>query len=210
MPGGPKNRGRGTGLDDDPGIHDVHPVGDLRHHAQVVGDIEQRHAAGVLQPVHQAQNLGLDGYIQGGGRLVGNDQLGAACQGHGDHRPLALATAQLVRVVRQPLLRRFDADVAEQLQTALPDLGLGQRQVDPQRLGDLLADGEHRVQRRQGLLEDHSDAAPADGLQGRVVSIEQVLAAEAHPASGDLSRRTGNKAQQGQGRHGLTATRFSD
>ena len=34
--------------------------------------------------------------------------------------------------------------------------------MDPQRLGHLLADGEHRIERAHRLLEDHADAGAAD------------------------------------------------
>jgi hypothetical protein len=60
--------------------------------------------------------------------------------------------------------------------------------VQAQRLGDLVADGVQRVQRRHRLLEDHADAVAAQRAQAASSSVGQLLAVEAdRPA--DLARR---------------------
>ncbi len=92
-------------LGDDAGIHDTYAVGDLGDHAQVMGDIQNRHRALFLDGVQQAQNLGLYGDIQRGGGLIGDDQVRAAGQGHGDHDALALPAAELMGVVTEALGR---------------------------------------------------------------------------------------------------------
>ena len=55
----------------------------------------------LLQLLDQLQDAGLDGDVQVAGGLVGDDQLGAAGEGHGDDDPLPLAAGQLVRVLAQ-------------------------------------------------------------------------------------------------------------
>ena len=75
-------------LHDAAGVDDAHAVADLRHDAQVVGDHEHGGAVLPLELLHHVQHLGLDGHIQGGGGLVGNEQLRVADEGHGDNHPL--------------------------------------------------------------------------------------------------------------------------
>ena len=48
---------------------------------------------------HEVQDLGLDRDVEGGGRLVGDEQLRVAGERHGDHHPLPHAAGELVRVV---------------------------------------------------------------------------------------------------------------
>src|SRR3712207_9198031 len=47
-----------------------------------------------------------DGDVEGGGRLVGDEQVGLAGDRHGDHRPLPHAAGELVRVHVDPLDRK--------------------------------------------------------------------------------------------------------
>ena len=70
-------------------------VGDDR---QVVADEQQRHAALAHQAVEQLEDLGLGGDVERGRRLVGDQQLRAAGERHGDGDALALAARDLVRI----------------------------------------------------------------------------------------------------------------
>ena len=63
----------------------------------------------------QLEDLGLDRDVEGGGRLVGEQQRRAARQRDRDHHALAHAARQLVRVLIEPSLGLGDADVAQQL-----------------------------------------------------------------------------------------------
>ena len=65
-------------LDDLAGVHDRHAVRHLRDDAEVVGDQQQRHAALGLQLRQQVEDLRLDGDVERGGRLVGDQHLGLA------------------------------------------------------------------------------------------------------------------------------------
>ena len=65
----------------------------------------------------------------------------------------------------------------------------GSAVVRAHRLGDLVADGEHRVQAGHRLLEDHRDAVAADVAHPREREIEQVLPVEYDLAGGDAPRR---------------------
>src|SRR5258705_9873426 len=77
-----------------------------------------------------------------------------------------------------------------------------------QRLGDLLADGDARVQRRHRFLEDHGDAGAAHALPRRLAPAEKLGALEAYAAGDAAGRRY--QAEQGQRRHRLAAAALAD
>ena len=108
----PRPRAR---LDDAAGVHHQHPVGDLGHHAHVVGDEHDRRAVLAPQPPQQVEDLRLHGDVERGRRLVGDQQRGVAGQRHGDHRALAHPAGELVRVAVDAPRGVGDADLAQQL-----------------------------------------------------------------------------------------------
>ena len=62
-------------LHDPPQVHDRDVVTDVGHDIEVVGDEEIGQPESFLQVLQQVDDLGLDGNIQGGDRLVGDDQI---------------------------------------------------------------------------------------------------------------------------------------
>ena len=108
-----------------------------------------------------------------------------------------------------PLRRIRDADRAQQLDH--PDRHLIARAalVDPNRLGDLLADRHHRIQRGLGLLKDHGHAAAAHPAHLGLGQTRQIGLAEPHGPGRDASRGR-QQPHQGQGGHGFAATRFAE
>ena len=174
-------------LHDPARVHHVDPVGVAGHDAEVVGDDEHRDAELAGQVLQQLQDLGLDGHVERRGGLVGEDERRVAGQRHGDHDPLAHAAAELVRVLAKPPLRVRDPHQREDLRRPGPGLGGCHLEVDLQGLGDLPADGQHRVQRGHGLLEDHGDLAPPDaahlvlGEREEIPPLEEDLAADDPP-----------------------------
>ena len=84
-------------LDDPAGVHHRQRVAHLGDDAEVVGDEDQRHAGLLLDVLEQVEILGLDGDIEVGGGLVGNDQLGSAGKRDGADDALAHAAAHLMR-----------------------------------------------------------------------------------------------------------------
>ena len=71
-----------------------------------------------LEAADQIKHLRLNGDVERGGRLVGDQQLWIAGQRNGDHRALAHAAGKLVRIVVHALFGRRDLDVPQQLDGA--------------------------------------------------------------------------------------------
>ena len=116
-------------LDDAPGVHYHYLIGHFSHHTEVMGDQDDGGAIFLLQCVHQIQDLGLDGDVERGGRLVGNQQARFAGQCHRNHGALAHATGQLVRVFVKALLGRRYAHLGQHLNSPLSRLRTTQRAV---------------------------------------------------------------------------------
>ncbi len=89
---------RGALLDDLALVHDRDPVGDVADDADVVGDEDVGEAELLLEVVEQVDDLSADRDVEGGDRLVGDDQLRVQRQRPGDPDPLPLAAGELVRV----------------------------------------------------------------------------------------------------------------
>ena len=68
--------------------------------------------------LQQCQHLRLDRHVQRRRGLVGDDEVRFAHQRHGDHHPLPKPAGKLMRILAQPLFRRGDADLAEQIERA--------------------------------------------------------------------------------------------
>ena len=151
----------GAGLDDAAGIHHRHAIAGLRDDAEIVGDEDHAHAELRAQAQEQLQDLVLDGDVERGRRLVGEQQLGLARQRDRDHHALAHAAGELVRIVVEPRARPPECRHGPAARGRACGRRPVERGVGLQVLADLQADGQHRVERRHRLLEDHGDLAPA-------------------------------------------------
>ena len=98
-----------------PPVHDGHAVGVARHHAQIVGDEQQRGARFARQFLDEIEDLRLHGHVQRRRRLVGNNEPRLAGERHGDHDALAHAARVLVRERGETARRIGDADAPQQL-----------------------------------------------------------------------------------------------
>ena len=103
-------------LRDPAGVHHQHPVARLGDHREVVGDQDQRQPEVLPEPLEELEDLRLDHDVERGRRLVADDDRRIAGEGHRDHRALAHAAGQLVRVRAGALAR--DADEVQQLHGA--------------------------------------------------------------------------------------------
>ena len=137
---------------------------------------------------------------------------GVAGQGHGDHGPLAHAAATAGAGIRGPGAPGSGMPTSFSISTAASSASArGQPLVQPEHLGDLVADGEDRVEGGHRLLEDHGDPVAPD--PAHLV----VGAAPAGPAPrsrisprDDPAGRVRDEPHDGQGRHALAAARLAD
>src|SRR2546426_700246 len=191
--------------------HHHHVVGDLADQGEIVRDEQHRHAQALLQRGDQLQDLLLDGHVERGRRLIGNQQLRLARDRYRDHRALLLAARELerIRIDLRPGLG--DPDLAQELERAYPRLPARHAEMLGQDLGELEADREHGVQRAHRLLEDHRDIRAPQFLQFPGREGEKIAAAVQ-----DLARRRhrrvllGEQAQDRQSGHRLAAAGFPD
>ena len=82
--------------------------------------------------------------------------------------------------------------------------------MDAHDFGDLLADGEHGIERGHRLLEDHRDLLAADLPELAVGEVEQVLAVEQNLAAGLDAPRRADEPQNGEGGDRLPAAALAD
>ena len=154
MPGLVKEPADIRRLYDFPSIHDIHQIADLRHNAQIVGNQENGGASLLLEAAHELQNLRLNGHIQRGSRLVGNNQIWLTDHGGADHHPLTQAAAELMGIAVVPALRLRDPHAAEHLDYLALRLIPAEVLVEHQHLRNLGARLDDGVETAHGLLKN--------------------------------------------------------
>ena len=77
----------GALLDDARCVHHVDAVGIARDHAEIMGDDDQCDVEPTGEVLHQLEDLRLDGDVERGGRLVGDEELWIA-----GRAPMAIIT----------------------------------------------------------------------------------------------------------------------
>ena len=115
----------GSDLDDLAGIHDGDPVGHVGDDSQIVRDEDDGHVAFLLETVDELENLGLDGDVKGGRRLVADEDLRICRQGNSDDDSLPHAAGELEGVLLEADLWLGDADFAHDLEGHFLGLFLG-------------------------------------------------------------------------------------
>ena len=107
------------------------------------------------------------GDVEGGGRLVGDDELGIGAQSERDDDALAHAAGELVRIGLHPPLGVADAGLREKRRGPFSRRIVAEaRLVREDRLDELRLDRHQRVQARLRILEDHRDSLAAGGVTG--------------------------------------------
>ena len=203
MPGQGKDIPGGSLFHDLSGVHHGDLIRQFRHDSQVMGDQEDGHSRSVPEFPEQVEDLGLDGHVEGGGGLVGDQQAGCAGHGAGDHHPLSHASRQLVRILVEAPGRVGDSHPLQPAQGLGPGVPRRQAAGPPQGLAQLVADLQVGGQGRQGVLEDHAHARAAHAVQLRLRGAKDLAPLEAHRAACPAVRR-----QQAHDRHeGLALSR---
>ena len=114
--------------------------------------------------MQKVQDLRLHRDVERARRLVEHDQLRVQRQRAGDRDALALPAGELVGIAVEVLPAH--ADLLEQLDDALGQLGAGRLAIDPQRPADDVLDEVARIERGEGILEDDL-AVAAESPPGR-------------------------------------------
>ena len=126
-----------------------------------------RHPELVAQPRDQREDLRLHGHVERGRRLVGDQQPRLVRQRHRDHRALAHAARELVRVgVDAPRAARGCRPARAARPPGRAPRAARRRgaRASPPRAGRRPVEG---VQRRQRVLEDHRDLVAAHARAAR-------------------------------------------
>ena len=169
-----------------PAVHDGDAIGQPRDHADVVADEHHGHAEARLQIVEQVDDARLDGGIQPGGGLVGDQHFRLGGQRHGDHGALAHAAGKPVGMVVKAHARRIDAHLFQPVQRLVPGLSRAlDGGVQAHGFGDLFAHRLERIERGAGVLEDHGNLPAAHALQVAVGLLlpQLVVLGDAHDAA---------------------------
>jgi hypothetical protein len=74
------------------------PIGHLRHHGEVMADVEPRRMMHTNELADRSQHLDLGRHIERRGRLVQHQYVRMAGHGHGRHGPLELAAGDLMGI----------------------------------------------------------------------------------------------------------------
>ena len=121
------------------------------------------------QVVKQLENLGLHGDVDRRRRLVTEQHGRLGGERHGDQHALAHPSRQLVRIGLGAPLGLGQADEGHQLDGTLATCPAGLTKDAARHLGDLRADGVHRVEGAERVLEDHRNptAPGAVACRGR-------------------------------------------
>ena len=197
-------------LDLAPGIHDDDALAGLGHDTEIMGDEDDRGAGARLELDEELQDLGLDGDVERGRRLVGDQEARIAGERHRDHHPLAHAAGELVRIIVEALLGIRNVHEAQHACGLLARRAPIGARMDAERLGDLLADAQERVEARHRLLEDHGDAVASDLTHRPLVERGEVLSFEEDRALDDACDLLRQEPHHRQGRDALAATGFAD
>src|SRR3990172_1900698 len=103
-----------------------------------------------------------------------------------------------------------DLDQPEHLDGLRPGFFFAQPLMQLDRLADLVADGEDRIERGHRLLKDHRDLVAADLAHLLIFEPEQIPAAIEDLSADDFSRRRSDQAHDRKRSDALAAARLAD
>ena len=194
---------RSAAFDDFTLFHHDHPICDIGHDTKIMGYKNNRHATRAAQIFDQLENLCLGRDIQRRCRLIRNQDVRLQRQRHRDHHALPLATRKLEGIGPNRGLRIGDAHFIQQLQRPRAPFGPGKRAMGLEDLSDLGTHTHQGVQRAQGFLKDHRNAA--------ATQLEHFLFRQTQnrlPVKGDAAAVEQNTLWQ-QTHHGVSGHGFA-
>ena len=134
-------------------IHHHHAMADVLDHREVVRDEQVAQAARPLNVLEEIHNLRLHGNVERADRFIADEQARFDREGARDADALALSATEFMGI---PLrVRRAEPDGFEQFFNTLPARTLVSGElVDVERFAHDVLDGQARIQRGDGVLED--------------------------------------------------------
>ena len=175
--------GGGALLDDPAEVEDGNALAGLRHEPEVVADEHDGQRPFLAQREQEIEDLGLNGHVEGGGRLVGDDEIRFRAERRREHHPLLHAARQLVRMALHDVGGVRQAKVPKEALRPLPGIRSGGDAVATHDALELAADGEEWIQGFRGVLEHHADAPAAQtahfgfALRGEILAVVENSAA---------------------------------
>ena len=191
-------------LHDPARIHREHAVGELGGHRQVVRDEDRREVKLSPELAEKVDDRALREDVEGGRRLVEDDDARIEEQRHRDEDALAHPARELVRVGAQYAIG-IEVHEVEELARAVVHAMAVVHAVRAAGVEEVLPDRDHGIERGQRGLEHHRALGPAEPTELLAVELEDRNAlppAVIHDlAAGDPSaaRREANEAD-GEGR----------
>src|SRR5256714_13002030 len=194
-----------SSLDGLPGIHDKRILGKVAGTGDIMRYEEQGKSLLVFEAQRKVQHIETDRDIQNGDGSVSHQHLWSRGQGTRNSHTLALPAAQLMRVLRDELLGRTQADAIEQSQHLFPLFSrIVYMTMQPQWSTQVIADVMHRVERGEWVLEDYLHMAPISAQVGSSLDIDRLT-----PEFDRASRRLVEPRQHASHR-GFATTAFSN
>src|SRR5262249_21492047 len=200
-------------LDDAAGVHHERARAEAGDHREVVRDEDDRRSRLTVEVAQELDDLGLNGHVERVGRLVGDQQVGLVGERHGDHGALAHAAAEAMGELDGALAGGGDARLLQHRHDALGGAARGEAAVGGHGLADLVADPQHGVHGRHGVLEDHRDVAAAelaDLLVRHRGDVRGPAVAPQDDAAPDDAAGIGDEPEDGERGHRLAAPGFAD
>ena len=184
-------------------------VGDLCDDGEVVRDIERRRPFPLDDGLEGLEHLDLGGDVEGGGRLVQNQQVRPAAERHGRHQPLQLTARHLVGVAFAETVRVRQFKRPVEFLRPLPGLFAAHLAVEDGRLGHLLADGQRGIEGGRRALGQIGDALAAHVALLVRRHGDHVAPVQTDFAAGELQAGL-RVSERRKGDGGLSRTRLAD
>ncbi|SCJ76529.1 Uncharacterised protein [uncultured Blautia sp.] len=141
-----------TRLKQMPQMENSDTVGNIFYHGKVMSDKQIRRTRFLLDILHQVDNLRLNRHIKSGNTLVCNDQR------TGNTNTLSLSTGKLMRIILHTLLRLFDSNFFQKLNSTIPCLLLRSFEMPAHTLHNLFSNSHCRSKAGHRILENHGDS----------------------------------------------------
>ena len=169
-----------------------------------MADVHDGRVKIALEVGDQVQHGRLDGHVQGGGRLVHDQQGRVVEQGHGDDHALLLSARDLVGIAPHDVGRVGHVDPFQHLDAFFFGIFFLHAPVNGQHLGHLVAQAHGRIEGLHGVLVDHGDAVAPDLAQFLLWAAHQILALKEDVAVDDAA--VAPQEVDDAERHGALAT----